>query len=121
MNTLHNRSEEDYLETLLLICNEQGFAHRVEIAKRVGVSQVAVGKAFRALVEKGDVAEDGKHLTLTPKGRKRAEAVFERHCIIKEFLLSLGVSPDTAEEDACKMEHLLSDETFRLMKNSLAR
>jgi len=75
-----------------------------------------VNKAMKLLCEKGYVYEDGKHLYLTEMGKTYAEEVYEKHCIIRNFLQKLGVSPENAEEDACHMEHLVSNETFEKMK-----
>ncbi|MBE5747491.1 MAG: metal-dependent transcriptional regulator [Clostridiales bacterium] len=116
----YNQSEQDYLETLLTLSKQQAVVHRIDVAKRMNVSQAAVNKAIKLLCEKRYVYEDGKHLYLTESGRVYAEAVFERHCIIREFLLQNGVSVAVAEEDACRMEHLISDETFQMMKNAVA-
>ena len=113
----HNQSGEDYLESILNLSAEQAVVHRIDVAKRMGVSQAAVNKAVKLLCEKEYVYEDGKHLYLTENGKKYAEAVYEKHCIIRDFLIKNGVSPATAEEDACRMEHLISDETFEMMKN----
>ena len=117
----YNQSEQDYLETLLTLGKAQEIVHRIDVAKRMNVSQAAVNKAVKLLCEKEYVYEDGKHLYLTESGRAYAEAVFERHCIIREFLLQNGVSASTAEEDACRMEHLISEETFQMMKNALRK
>ncbi|MBQ8342832.1 MAG: metal-dependent transcriptional regulator [Clostridia bacterium] len=115
----YNQSEQDYLETLLTLGKEQPIVHRIDVAKRMNVSQAAVNKAVKLLCEKEYVYEDGKHLYLTERGKAYAEAVFERHCIIREFLLKNGVSAAIAEEDACRMEHLISEETFQMMKKSV--
>ena len=118
MNTYakYHQSEEDYLESILEISREGKIVHRIDIAKRMEVSQAAVNKAVKLLCEKGYVYEDGKHLYLSETGKAYAEAVYEKHCIIRDFLIKNGVSPATAEEDACHMEHLISDETFSVMK-----
>ena len=123
MNTYakYNHSEEDYLESILTISKAQDVVHRIDVAKRMEVSQAAVNKAVKLLCEKGYVYEDGKHLYLTPTGKEYAEAVYEKHCIIREYLEKNGVSPATAEEDACRMEHLLSDETFQMMKKFVGK
>ena len=120
-NVKHNQSEEDYLESILLLTEGEGFVHRIEIAKKMGVSQAAVNKAVKLLQEKNYVYEDGKHLYLTEKGKAYAEAVYERHCIIREYLVQCGVSPATAEEDACNMEHVISEETFQMMKKFVGK
>lgn len=114
-----NQSEEDYLESILLIGNEVPFVHRIEVAKKMGVSQAAVNKAVKLLREKKYVYEDGKHLYLTAEGKAYASAVYEKHCIIREFFVAHGISPATAEKDACRMEHLISEETFAMMKKSV--
>lgn len=116
-----NQSEQDYLESILTLGREQNVVHRIDVAKKLGVSQAAVNKAVKLLCEKEYVYEDGKHLYLTESGKAYAEAVFEKHCIIREYLMNNGVSAATAEEDACRMEHLISDETFQMMKRALAR
>ena len=117
----YNQSEQDYLETLLTLGKAQEIVHRIDVAKRMNVSQAAVNKAVKLLCEKEYVYEYGKHLYLTESGRAYAEAVFERHCIIREFLLQNGVSAAAAEEDACRMEHLISEETFQMMKKALRK
>lgn len=113
----HNQSAEDYLESILLLSGQSEEVHRINVAKALKVSGAAVNKAVKILVEKGYVYEEGKHLCLTVEGKRYAEEVFERHCILREFLTGLGVSEGVAEEDACRMEHLLSDETFKAIKN----
>lgn len=123
MNTQgkYHQSEQDYLETILEISQEEKIVHRIDIAKRLSVSQAAVNKAVKNLCEKGYVYEDGKHLYLSETGLTYAQAVYEKHCIIREFLIKNGVSATTAEEDACKLEHLVSEETFEMMKKSVDR
>jgi len=117
----NNQSSEDYLECILMLSRQQDVIHRIDVAKRMNVSQAAVNKAMKILVEKGFVYEDGKHLYLSENGKCYAEAVYEKHCIIRDYLTACGVSPASAEEDACRMEHLISDETFMMMKNFLKR
>ena len=118
MNTYakYNQSGEDYLESILTLSQQLPIVHRIDVAKRMGVSQAAVNKAVKLLFEKEYVYEDGKHLYLTEKGKSYAEAVYEKHCIIRDYLIQNGVSIATAEEDACRMEHLISEETFLMMK-----
>lgn len=115
----NNQSGEDYLECMLMLSRQQDIVHRIDLAKRMEVSQAAVNKAVKILVEKGYVYEDGKHLYLTEEGKRYAENVYEKHCIIRDYLISCGVSLANAEEDACRMEHLISEETFSMMKNHL--
>ena len=115
----YNQSGEDYLESILMLSKEQSVVHRIDVAKRMNVSQAAVNKAMKILLEKEYVYEDGKHLYLTEKGKDYAGAVYEKHCIIRNYLIKCGVSANAAEEDACNMEHLISEETFLMMKNNL--
>lgn len=115
----HRQSEQDYLESILMLAREKDFVHRIDVAKREGVSQAAVNKAIKLLVDKGYVYEDGKHLYLTKSGETYATQVYEKHCLVRDFLQKLGVSAAVAEEDACKLEHLVSEETVSAMKNFL--
>lgn len=119
--TKNHQSEEDYLESILMLSRNQEVVHRIDVAKRMNVSQAAVNKAVKLLCEKAYVYEDGKHLYLSPEGKAYAEAVYEKHCIIRDFLVKNGVSALSAEEDACRMEHLISDETFEMMKKLLTK
>ena len=119
--TKYNQSGEDYLECILMLGKVQDVVHRIDVAKRMNVSQAAVNKAVKILVERGYIYEDGKHLYLSAEGKKYAEAVYEKHCIIRDYLTACGVSAATAEEDACHMEHLISEETFAMMKNALKK
>ena len=123
MNTYakYNQSGEDYLESILMLAEAREAVHRIDVAKRMGVSQAAVNKAMKILVSQGYVYEDGTHLYLTEEGKRYAEAVYEKHCIIREYLIFCGVSAATAEEDACRMEHLISEETFLMMKKTLGK
>lgn len=117
--TKYNQSEEDYLESILTLSRTQEVVHRIDIARRMNVSQAAVNKAMKILFEKEYLYEDGKHLFLTDTGRTYAEEVYEKHCFIREYLLQNGVSAAAAEEDACRMEHLISEETFFMMKKAV--
>ncbi len=117
----YNQSEEDYLESLFTLAKEREVVHRIDVAKRLGVSQAAVNKAVKLLCEKGYVYEDGKHLYLSSEGRDYASAVFQKHCLIRDFLQALGVSPSAAEADACRLEHVVSDETVRAMSAFLQK
>ena len=118
-HTKNNQSGEDYLESILMLSKYQPVVHRIDVAKRMNVSQAAVNKAVKLLVERGYIYEDGKHLYLTENGKQYAETVYEKHCIIRDYLIVCGVSATAAEEDACNMEHLISEETFTMMKKAL--
>ncbi len=117
----NNQSAEDYLECILLLSKESFEVHRIDVAKALNVSGAAVNKAVKILVEKGYVYEDGKHLRLTAEGERYAKEVFERHCILREFLVKLGVDESVAEGDACRMEHLISGETFKAIKKHVKK
>ena len=108
----HNQSEEDYLESILLLSQELDYVHRIDVARRMNVSQAAVNKAVKILLEKGYVFEEGKHLYLSASGNDKACEVLKRHRSLFRFLVKLGVSETTAENDACRLEHEISDETF---------
>ncbi len=121
MNEKHNQSAEDYLESILTLGKTQAVVHRIDVAKRLGVSQAAVNKAVKLLCERAYVYEEGKHLYLTPAGKAYAEAVYEKHCIIRDFLTQNGVPLPAAEKDACHLEHILSPETFSMMKAAVEK
>ncbi len=116
----HNQSSEDYLECILLLSRETEFVHRVDVARKIGVSQPAVQKAIKILEGCGYVEFDGMHIYLTAKGEEYALKVYERHCTIKEFLLLHGVNDADADADACEMEHVVSEATFEAMKAFVA-
>ena len=113
----HNQSSEDYLECILLLSRESEFVHRVDVARRIGVSQPAVQKAIKILETGGFVEFDGLHIYLTKNGEEYAQKIYERHCIIKEFLLLHGVNAKDAEADACELEHVVSEATFDMIKS----
>lgn len=117
----NNKSAEDYLETILLLSRETEFVHRVDVARKSGVSQPAVQKAIKILTEGGYVECDGLHIYLTSKGAEYAEKVYERHCVIRDFLTAHGVNARDAEEDACEMEHILSSATYEMMKTFVGK
>ena len=115
----YNQSSEDYLECILLLSRENEFVHRVDVARRIGVSQPAVQKAVKILETGGFIECDGMHIYLTKKGKEYAEEIFDRHCTITSFLEKLGVNPADAEADACKMEHIISKASFDAIKKFL--
>ena len=115
-----NQSSEDYLETILLLSRESEFVHRVDVARKIGVSQPAVQKAVKILQSNGYVECDGMHIYLTKKGAEYAESVYGRHCTIKKFLQTLGVNEADAETDACEIEHVLSEASLKAFKKFLS-
>lgn len=112
----NNKSNEDYLESILILSRESEAVHRVDVARKMGVSQPAVQKAIKILQSRDYVETDGMHLYLTPKGEEYAERVYERHCTITQFLAAHGVNQRDAEIDACEMEHIISSATFDMIK-----
>ena len=106
-------SGEMYLETILILSQKKGAVRSVDISEYMGYSKPSVSRAV-GLLKSGNyiVMEEDGHITLTPAGRQIAEKIMARHTLLTDLLVSLGVSRETAAEDACKMEHVISDETF---------
>lgn len=110
-------SAENYLETILIL-GKTAPVRATDVAKDLSFTRASVSVAMKNLRDNGFVEVDEQGvITLTVKGKKIAEAVFERHTIISNWLLNLGVSRKTAMEDACKIEHILSDESFEAIKS----
>ncbi len=110
-------SGEMYLETILVLSREKNVVHSVDVSEYMGYSKPSVSRAIGLLRQGGyvDMAEDGA-LTLTDAGREVAEKIYERHTILTDLLVHLGVDYDTAAEDACKMEHDISDRSLEAIK-----
>lgn len=112
-----HESAEDYLETILMQCLQSGSARSVDIATHLNVTKPSVSFAMKRLRENGYILMDrDNRITLTPSGEAIARRILERHNLLTEFLMRLGVSEETARADACKMEHDLSDETFEAIR-----
>ena len=110
-------SGEDYLETILILHREMGMVRSVDVSRHMAVSKPSVCHAVAVLQEGGFLAVDGDHfLHLTEQGRIIAEKIYERHRFFTDRLIEAGVDPKTAETDACRIEHVISDETFRRLK-----
>ena len=111
-----HQSAEDYLESILILQKRLGQVRSIDIVNELGYSKPSISIAMKKLRESGHVsmAEDGT-LTLTESGMAIASDVYERHTAIAQLFRILGVSEETAAEDACKMEHSLSDETYRCL------
>ena len=110
------QSGEDYLEKILMLNERLGYAKSMDIASELKVSKPSVSIAVKKLREDGYVEMDNNgHISLTPEGRKIAERIYDRHKVLSALLRKLGVSDETAALDACKMEHVVSDETFSAM------
>ena len=110
-------SAENYLETILIIGNRQGYVRSIDIANELGFSKPSVSVAMKNLRLNGYIIVDANgHITLSDTGREVAETIYERHTLLTQFLTRLGVSPEVAAEDACRMEHVISDESFAAIK-----
>ena len=110
-------SGEDYLETIYLLGKKKSGVHAVDVATELGFSKPSVTKAMNILKKNGYIViDESNHIILTKTGTSRAEEVYARHCTVTVFLMSLGVSAETAEKDACRIEHIISAETFERIK-----
>ena len=112
-----HRSGEDYLEAILILEQKRGYVRSSDVAEQINVTKPSVTNATRLLREGGFLTMDEEKLIhLTELGREVAESIYERHCILTEGLIFLGVEPETAEQDACRIEHDISRETFEKLK-----
>ena len=110
-------SGEDYLETILIIYKKMGMVRSVDVARHMEVSKPSVCHAVAVLQEGGFLIMDEDHfLHLTEQGRKIAEKIYERHRFFTAWLMEAGVDLKIAEKDACRIEHVVSDETFSRLK-----
>ena len=112
-----HRSGEDYLEAILILEQKRGYVRSSDVAEQINVTKPSVTNATRLLREGGFLTMDEEKLIhLTELGREVAESIYERHCILTEGLIYLGVDPETAEQDACRIEHDLSRQSFEKRK-----
>jgi DtxR family Mn-dependent transcriptional regulator len=111
-------SGENYLETILILRGRNGYVRSIDVANELGVTKASVSRAMSILKEAGYlVMEQSGNLVLTDVGLKRAEAIYERHTLIAEFFeMTLGVDAETATQDSCRIEHIISEESFRRIK-----
>lgn len=112
-------SREDYLETILLLMKKNGTVRSVDIANELGYSKPSISRAVGILKENRYITVDENgYITFSDEGLKLAEEIYEKHITIKKFFMEvLGVSEETAEQDACKIEHILSNESYEKLKN----
>ena len=110
-------SGEMYLETILVLSKKGAPVRSLDVANQLGFSKPSVSRAM-GILKKGEFIKiDGQgYITLTPEGSKIAKKIYERHVVISELLMELGVDMKTAEEDACRIEHVISDKTFKAIK-----
>ena len=111
-------SGENYLETILILQNQNGFVRSIDVANQLDFTKASVSRAMSILKEAGLILmEQSGNLILTDTGRKKAGAVYERHTLIAKFLeMTLGVSPAIAAQDSCRIEHIISEESFERIK-----
>lgn len=113
-----NESAENYLETILVLSQKLPVVRSVDIAEELGFKKPSVSVAMRNLREKDYiVVNKSGFITLTPSGREIAEMIYERHRLLSAWLMQLGVSERTAVEDACRIEHVISRESFQAIKS----
>lgn len=113
-------SGEMYLETILILGKRSNTVRAVNVAEEMRISKASVSRALRRLKDEGCLIVDGAgNIAFTEKGRQIAEKIYERHLVLTEVIMSLGVDRETATADACKIEHVISDRTFQAMKNHI--
>ena len=115
-------SGEMYLETILLLSQKKGNVRSVDIVNKLGYSKSSVSKGVNTLKAMGYIRfDENECIHFTESGRRKAEETYERHCTLTELLVKMGVSRERAEEDACRMEHVISEETFSAIKDYLKK
>jgi len=115
-----NESAENYLETILVLSKKLPVVRSVDIANELGFKKSSVSVAMKNLREKNHIiVDDSGFITLTASGREIAEMIYERHELISSWLVAMGVPKDIAADDACKMEHVLSKESFEAIKRQI--
>ena len=113
-----NESAENYLETILMLSKRLPVVRSVDISNELGFKKSSVSVAMKNLREKNHITvSDAGFINLTQSGREIAEMIYERHEFLSKWLISLGVPAETATEDACKIEHVLSKESFQAIKD----
>ena len=115
-------SAENYLETILILHKRNGNVRSIDIVNELDYTKPSVSIAMKHLRENGFIEMDrAGYITLLDSGREIAEKMYERHTLLSKWLISLGVSPEIAAEDACRIEHVLSTETFEAIKKHAER
>ena len=114
-------SAENYLEAILVLQKRKGVVRSIDIANELSFSKPSVSVAMKNLRTNGYIEVDGDgYISLLDKGREIAEKIYERHTLISSWLVRMGVSPEPASEDACRIEHVISAETFEKLKEHVA-
>ena len=110
-------SGEMYLETIYILLKENPTVRAIDVGEHMGFSKPSVSRAMGLLRDSGSTTTDGSgYISLTDSGRQIAEKIYERHTLLTEMFVSLGVARETAAEDACKIEHVISEDTFSALK-----
>lgn len=110
------KSAEDYLEAMLMMKEQHGYIRSIDIADHLGVTKPSVSYATKRLRENGFITMDHSgFITLTDSGMEIADRIYSRHKMLTDFFTAIGVSPEIARTDACKVEHDISEETFKAM------
>ncbi|MCX4313358.1 MAG: metal-dependent transcriptional regulator [Clostridia bacterium] len=114
----YQESEEMYLETILLLKQKSANVHAINVAEELGYSKPSVSRGMGLLVNKGYITiGQGGEINFTPQGKAKAESIYERHTVITKLLEYAGASRETAEENACRIEHVITEELFDVLKN----
>lgn len=117
-----HESAEDYLETILILTERLGQVRSIDIVTEMNYTKPSISVAMKKLRENGCIRMDNDgFITLTPTGYEIASHIYERHKLLTSFFIALGVNEQTAAEDACKVEHDLSDETFEKIREHAAK
>ena len=108
-----HESSEDYLETILILREKNGNVRSIDIVNKMNFSKPSISIAMKKLKSEGMVEMDlNGYITLTPKGEEVARRIYSRHKLLEKCLLAIGVEPETAEEEACRIEHVIDDDTY---------
>ena len=119
--TIHE-SGEMYLETIYVLSQKSSAVRSVDVSAHLGYSKPSVSRAIGLLKKDGLVNMDGRgYLSLTDAGEKRAKVIYERHLLLSQLLVNIGVDEETATEDACRIEHYISEKTFEAIKNHVKK
>ena len=117
-----HESAENYLETILILKNRLGMVRSIDIAGELEYSKPSVSVAMKNLRESGHILMDSEgHITLTESGQKVAETMYERHQFLSGWLISLGVDAETAVQDACRIEHVISEQSFEKIREHVSK
>ncbi|MBQ9031347.1 MAG: metal-dependent transcriptional regulator [Parasporobacterium sp.] len=113
-------SGEMYLETILVLGKKKNTVRSIDVAEEMGFSKASVSRAVAKLKQDAYIIVDSEgHIALTEKGHQLASSIYERHIVLTRMLVDLGVNDEVAAEDACKMEHVISEESFRAIKEHI--